>query len=309
MTAKAARRLLAAALCLPILAGCRREEPDAYGNFEATEVVVSSEVSGQLLRFAPQEGQRLSAGAVVGQVDTVVLLLQLQELSSQQGAAVTRTTEAEAQVGVLQAQLATALEEYGRTLRLFRAEAATARQLDTAERDVRVLREQIAGARAQTEATREEAQGARSRIEQVEEQVRRSRVVNPAAGTVLTTYVEAGEFVQTAQPLYRIANLDTLTLRAYVSEPQLAGLRIGGEARVSIDTGEKERATLPGRVSWISSQAEFTPTPIQTRDERATQVYAVKILVPNPNGALKIGMPGEVTFVAAGAPPAERSRP
>ncbi|HEX2189549.1 MAG TPA: HlyD family efflux transporter periplasmic adaptor subunit [Longimicrobiaceae bacterium] len=299
MIPRAIRRTLALPLCLAALAGCREEEPDAYGNFEADEVTVSAETAGQLLRFGAREGERLAAGAVVGLVDTVGLALQRRELASRQDAARTRTAEAEAQIGVLRAQLATAEEEHARTLRLFRAEAATAQQLNLAGGEVRVLRERIRAARAQTGAARGESGGAEARMEQVAEQIRRSRVVNPIAGTVLATYAGAGEWVQPGQPLYQVADLDTLTLRAYVSGAQLAGVRLGQRVRVRIDAGEGERAALPGRVSWISSRAEFTPTPIQTRDERVSQVYAVQVRVPNRGGVLKVGMPGEVEI----APP------
>jgi HlyD family secretion protein len=275
---------------------CRTDAPDAYGNFEATEVRTSAELSGQLLWFDAVEGASLAQGSAVGQVDTVALALQREELLARRGAARTRTAEAVAQVAVLQAQLLTAQDEYRRTLRLFQSEAATARQLNQAEGEVRVLRERIAAARAQTAGSQEETGGAEARIEQLSDQIRRGRVVNPLAGTVLATYVEAGEFVQRGQPLYTIAALDTLTLRAYVSGAQLAAVRIGAPARVRIDGPDGEPITLPGRIVWVSSRAEFTPTPIQTRDERTDQVYAVRIRVPNPGGAVKIGMPGEVVF-------------
>lgn len=277
------------------LAACGRDEPDAYGNFEATEVVVSAEASGQLVRFDPREGSRVAAGAVVGQIDTTTLALQREELVSRAGAAETRTTEAGAQVGVLRAQLATAQSEYARTLRLFRDEAATAQQLDRARGEVRVLEERIAAAQATSGTAREEVGGARARIAQVEEQIRRSAVINPAAGTVLTTYAERGEVVQAGQPLYKVADLDVMVLRAYVSGGQLPRLRTGQRVRVLVDSGEgEEMRALQGEVAWIASEAEFTPTPVQTRDERADLVYAVEVRVPNRDGALKIGMPGEL---------------
>jgi HlyD family secretion protein len=284
---------------LALAAGCRKEKPDAYGNFEADEVVVSAELGGRLLRFDAAEGQRLAAGAEVALVDTTSLALQREEITARRGASQARTGEAEAQTGVLVVQLATAEREYERTRRLYRAEAATAQQLDRAEGDVRVLRERIRAAQAQTGTAREEASGAESRLAQVREQIGRSRVVNPIAGTVLATYADAGEFVQPGGPLYKIADLDTLTLRAYVAGAQLAAVRVGGAVQVRIDTGRKQMATLPGRLSWVASEAEFTPTPIQTADERTDQVYAVKIRVPNRNGMLKIGMPGEVIIPGA----------
>jgi HlyD family secretion protein len=296
------RTLRIAALLLS-LAACQNAQPDAYGNFEAVEVVVSAEVGGQLERFDTAEGERLAAGVVVGSIDTTTAALQRQELLTQRGASAERGSQASAQTGVLEAQLATAERELARTQRLYTAEAATARQLDQAEGQVRVLREQIRAARAAAGAVREESAGAEARIAQLEEQIRRSRIVNPSAGTVLTTYAEPGEFVQPGRPLYKIADLDTLTLRVYVSGRQLAGLRLGEPVPVHVDSPEGGELALAGRIEWIASQAEFTPTPIQTRDERTTQVYAVKIRVPNPAGTAKIGMPADVVFGgSAGAP-------
>lgn len=282
------------------VAGCRKDEPDAYGNFEATEVVVSAEGSGRLLRFEPREGEPIAAGAVAALIDTTALALQTQELASQEAATRTRTREAEAQIGVLAAQLATAREEHARTLRLYRAEAATAQQLNVAEGEVRVLEERIQAARATTEAVREEVGGVRARTAQIQERIRRSQVLNPAAGTVLATYAEAGEFVQPGQPLYKVADLRELKLRAYVSGAQLAAVRVGQRVTVQVDGAEEgERLSFSGTVTWISSEAEFTPTPIQTREERTEQVYAVDVRVANPNGVLKIGMPGEVVLASA----------
>jgi HlyD family secretion protein len=283
-------------LCVCLLAGCREEKPDAYGNFEATEVVVSAEVGGQLLRFEPDEGERLAGGVLTALVDTGTQSLARQELVSQRAASATRVAEAQAQVRVLRAQLQTAREEYARTLRLFRAEAATAQELNRAEGEVRTLEQRIAAAEAAVGAVGQDVGSVDVRVAQAEDRIRKSRVVNPVAGTVLTTYAEAGEYVQPGQPLYKIANLDTLTLRAYVSGAQLPAVRIGAPVRVRVDRDGKELDELPGRVSWIAAQAEFTPTPIQTRDERTEQVYAIRVRVPNPAGRLKIGMPGEVVL-------------
>jgi HlyD family secretion protein len=265
-------------------------------------VVVSAEVAGRLLRFDPDEGDRLPAGALVGQIDTLSLALQRAELRALQRASGSRTSQAEAQIDVLRAQLATARDEHARIARLYEAEAATAQQLARSEGEVRVLEEQIRGARAQTTGAREEAGGAEARIARIDEQIARSRIMNPIAGTVLATYVEEGEFAQPGGPLYRIARLDTLTLRAYVSGGQLTRVVIGDEVRVQVDAGDGELRTVPGRVTWIASEAEFTPTPIQTREERTDLVYAVRIRVPNPDGAIKIGMPGEVFFGERSSP-------
>lgn len=285
--------LLASAL---IVTGCGDGEPDAYGHFEAREVVVSAEIGGTLLDFGAREGERLAAGEVVARIDTAGLTLQREEVVAQRRGSRTRTVEAEAQINVLRAQLPTAREEYARTLRLYQAEAATARQLNQAEGEVRVLEERIRAARAQAETVREDVGSLEARVGQIDERLERSRIRNPVDGTVLTTYVEAGEFVQPGMPLYRIADLETLTLRAYVSGGQLASVGIGERVEVRYDAGRDELGAVPGRVTWIASEAEFTPTPIQTREERTDQVYAVRISVPNPDGAIKIGMPGEVVF-------------
>ncbi|HYH83419.1 MAG TPA: HlyD family efflux transporter periplasmic adaptor subunit [Longimicrobium sp.] len=298
-----ARAALLAGLCATLLlAACGKEAPDAYGNFEAAEVVGAAETSGRLLRFDVREGETLAAGATVGLVDTTALSLQRQEIDAQRIATRTREVEAGAQVEVLRAQLATARVELARTRRLYRAEAATAQALNRAEGEVRVLEARIEAAAAQTVAVSEEAGGADARLAQIDERVSRSRLVNPTAGTVLTAYAEPGEFVQVGQPLYRIADLRTLTLRAYVSGDQLARVRIGQRVTVQVDAGRDSLVSVQGVTRWVATQAEFTPTPIQTRDERADQVYAVKIEVPNPGGMLKIGMPGEVLFPGAGAP-------
>lgn len=263
-------------------------------------MLVSAEGAGELIRFAPSEGQRLAPGEAVGLIDTTGLSLRRLELGSQQGGARARVAEAEQQIDVLRARLATAREEHARTLRLFRAEAATAQQLTRAEGDVRVLVERIEAARAQTGVAQQETGSVDARLRQIADEMRRRQVVNPIAGTVLTTYAEAGEFVQPGQPLYKVADLSTLTLRAYVSGAQLASVRIGGRVRVRVDGRDGELLPVPGTVTWVSPQAEFTPTPVQTREERTEQVYAVKIAVPNPRGVLKIGMPGEVVFATRG---------
>jgi len=277
-----------------VLSGCAEPEPDAYGNFEAREVVVAAEIAGRLVRFEAREGEQILAGAVVGETDTAELERRLEETLAQQRASVARAAEAAAQVEALEVQLATAQGEYQRTLRLYQAEAATARQLNQSEGEARTLARRVEAARAQAAAIREEGSAAEARIQQTREQIDRGQITNPERGTVLATYVEAGEFVQPGAPLYKVADLDSLTLRAYVSGAQLAGVRLGQTVQVQVDGEAGELRTVEGRVAWISSEAEFTPTPIQTREERTDQVYAVKIVVPNPDGLLKIGMPGEV---------------
>ena len=322
------------------MASCNRaEQPDAYGNVEADEVVVSSEVGGQLTTFTVEEGQTLAAGDKAGTVDPTQLTLQRGQASAQRDAAVSRVSEITNQVqalsaqrdalqaqrnagvaqrGALESQREIAQRNRERTQRLFAQQAATAQQLDQAERDDRVLQDQIkaqeeqieaqgrqvaaqaaqvAAAQQQQRTAQTQIAAADSQLAQLDDRIKRAAITNPSAGTVLVTYAKPGEVVQPGQPLYKIADVGTVDVRAYVSEPQLASVKIGKQARVNVDAGDKQRQTLTGTVSWVSTQAEFTPTPIQTRDERADLVYAVKIRVPNQNGVLKIGMPVDVEFV------------
>jgi HlyD family secretion protein len=296
------RARIAAAVALLAFTACRHAEaPDAYGNFEATETVVSAETPGALLWFTPMEGQQVAPGNLLGVIDTAQIALERAQARAQSAAGRSRVSESGRQVEVLAVQRDFAKRAYDRTRRLFAEHAATAQQLDQTEGEYRTLGQQINAARVQQQSAAGEARASDARVAQLTEQISRSRVVAPLPGTVLATYARKGEFVQPGQPLYKIANLDTLDLRAYVTGDQLAAVRLGQRATVHVDRGDGELAAIPGTVTWVPSTAEFTPTPVQTRDERADLVYAVKIRVPNQDGALKIGMPGDVSFGAASA--------
>ena len=242
---------------------------------------------------------------------------QIDVLAAQREAASAQRDAAKAQKAVLEAQYDVAKRAYERMRRLFDQQAATAQQLDQAERDYRMLEQQlkaqdeqiaaqehqVAAHRGQIDATRAQRQTATeqvtsidAQVARVDERIRKSQVRNPSAGTVLATYARAGEVVQAGQPLYKIANLAYVDVRAYVAETQLAQIHLGSDAEVAVDAGTGTLRTLPGTVTWISSQAEFTPTPIQTREERADLVYAIKIRVANDESLLKIGMPADVRF-------------
>lgn len=293
------RYLLLPSLAVLLASACNGgHKPDAYGTFEANEVVVSSQTSGQLLSFTPIEGAQIAKGTVVAVVDTAQLSLERSQMAAQRQATASRGNEVARQINALQIQRDVARRNYERTRRLFAEKAATAQQLDQAERDYRVLGAQIEAARAQQQSVASEMSSGHARVEQINDRIGRSHIANPETGTVLATFVRTGEIVQPGQPLYRIANLDTLTLRAYVSESQLHSIRLGQHVQVNVDSEKDKTTALAGTISWISDKAEFTPTPIQTRDERTDLVYAVKILVPNRGGALKIGMPADVTIAA-----------
>ena len=301
MRPTSSRRLTVLALIITAASCKKSTAPDAYGNFEADEVTVSSQASGELRSFTPAEGVHLAKGAVVGLVDTVQLGLELSQLLSTRDATASRVTAAQEQIGVLTAQVAIAKRVYERAQRLVDEKAGTAQQLDQAERDYKTLLAQIDAARAQRNSVASEMGASDARVAQIRDRLARSRVMNPLAGTVLSTFVKQGEVVQAGAPLYKIASLDSLTLRAYVSERQLTSLKLGQAVQVKVDRGNGSLLTAQGVISWIASKAEFTPTPIQTRDDRADLVYAIKVRVANPAGTLKIGMPADLALPSAAA--------
>ncbi len=290
------QRIAIGVLLVSVVACHRGKDPDAYGNFEADEVSVSAQASGQLTSFTPVEGAGLRVGEIVGVVDTTQLALERAQLVAQQQATAARVAEAGKQVEVYQAQLGIALRNYERMQRLFEEKAATAQQRDQAERDYRTLVAQIGAAKAQQQSVSRDATSSGARVAQINDQIAKSKVINPEAGTVLATYVKAGEVVQSGEPLYKIADVDTLILRAYITEKQLSAVKLGQQVQVHVDQGGGKLLSVAGTVRWISTKAEFTPTPVQTRDERADLVYAMKVYVPNPKGALKIGMPADLTL-------------
>jgi len=283
--------------------GCGGDEPDAYGNFEAEEVTVSAEVDGRLLRFDVREGEAVEAGVSAGLIDTLPTVLQLRELAARLVASSSATGQTRTEVAAITTELETARRDLARVERLYADSAATERQFDDARTRVAVLEDRLRGARRATEGS--EGQGAvvEAQIAQLQDRLARSRIVNPTTGTVLDTYARAGEFVRPGQPLYEVAALDTLTLRVYVDGGQLPAVGLGDAADVHVDDGAGGIRTLAGTVRWIASEAEFTPTPIQTREERTDLVYAVELRVPNPDGRLKIGMPADVTFASRPATP------
>lgn len=299
------RMILRAALAaaFPLAAACSDDgEPDAYGNFEAVEVVVAAQTAGPVARFLVEEGQQLAAGAVAAVIDTTPLALDRQQLSAQRAAVAARLAEVAEQIHVLEVQRDIATRAYERTRRLADQQAATAQQMDQAERDQRTVLAQLEAARAQQRSVGLEAEALAARVAQAADRLARGTVLNPVAGTVLATYTRAGEVVGPGQPLYKVAALDTLELRAYVSGAQLAAVRLGQAVEVRITQADGALRELPGTVSWIASQSEFTPTPVQTRDERTDLVYALKVRVANPDGVLKIGMPADLTFTLPQAP-------
>lgn len=289
---KKAHILITALLFGTLLSCSNSEKADGYGNFEATEITISSEANGKLEFLNLEEGQVLEKGTIVGLVDTLQLYLNKQQLFASKETAASKSGGVWSQVSVLNQQLQTAKTEQQRIQNMFNENAATQRQLDQANSQVDVLKKQIQNVETQNSPIVNEVKSIGAKVAQIEEQIENSKITNPINGTVLTKYAEPDEIVSFGKPLYKIADLDEMTLRVYVSETQLPNIKIGQEVTIKIDSSE-EMKNYKGSISWISASAEFTPKIIQTKEERVNLVYAVKVIVKN-DGSLKIGMPAEM---------------
>lgn len=295
------------------ISACNSKEikPDATGTFEADEVVVSSELAGRVINFNVKEGARLTKDSSVGYLDAEGIVLQKEQVIASMQALNQKTMDVSPQITLLQEQLAVQdlrlknlQHEKQRIDNLVKADAATKKQLDditsqveVAAREMAVIRQQISvqknNVSTQNRTVLSETAPLQKRIEQLDDQLKRARILNPVTGTVLTKYAEAGEIVSAGKALYKIADLSSLNLRAYITGTQLPQIKLNQQVTVLIDDSNKKYREYPGIITWISDKAEFTPKTIQTREERANLVYAVKIAVKN-DGYLKIGMYGEV---------------
>lgn len=287
-------------VCVAMSSCTAAPEADANGNFEAVEVLVSADCNGRLLEFNIEEGSSLRCGEIVGWIDTMQLVYQRDELKAQIAVLRAQLPEKDKQLDVTREQLAKVQHEIKRYKALVQADASTAQVLDNMEYDARVLDNQIAAESStldiQTRTLLAQMQPLRERILAVQDRIDNAYVVNPIQGRVLAKYAEQHELAAIGKPLYKIANLDTLILRAYVEEPQLSSIKLGQRVRVEIDSlGHSGSSSMSGTIGWIADKAEFTPKVIQTKSERANLVYAIKIYVPN-SGVLKIGMPAGVFF-------------
>lgn len=285
--------ILISTFLLGTLLSCTNgEKADGYGNFEATEIIVSSEANGKLEFLNLEEGQIIEKGAVIALVDTLQLYLNKQQLLASKETVASKSGGVWSQVSVLNEQLQTAKLEQQRIQKMFADKAATQRQLDVANSQADVLKKQIQSVETQNAPIVNEVKTIEAKVAQINDQIVKSKIANPITGTVLTKFAEPGEIVSFGKPLYKIANMEEMTLRVYVSETQLANIKIGQQVTVKIDSGE-EMKDYVGSISWISASAEFTPKIIQTKEERVNLVYAVKVIVKN-DGSLKIGMPAEM---------------
>lgn len=289
-------RLLLISL-LAIAAGCsnNKNEADAYGNFEATEVIISSETSGKIVQFNPAEGTMLEKGDLIAVVDTTIPVLQTAEINASMKSVRTRISSVNAQNEIFRQQIENLNVNIKRISNMLKDEAATQKQYDDLTGQVAVLQKQITANNTQKESVTAELAVLESKKATLNEQIRRSCVRSPLSGTIIEKYSEAGEITTTGKPLVKIADLSVITLKVYVSGGQLGKVKTGQACKVRIDDGEKGYREFDGTIRYISEKAEFTPKIIQTKEERVTMVYAVEIAVPN-DGALKSGMPGEAIF-------------
>ena len=296
-----------------LIISCNRSESDfdASGTFEADETIVSSEMPGKILSFNVEEGMRLPKDSIVGSVDATNIDLQQQQVEASIHALNEKTANVNPQVELLQNQLAVQqsqldnlLHERTRIENLLKSDAATPKQLDDINSQIDVVKKSMAVTQQQINVKKNdiatqnrsilsEAEPLKKRVAQLQDQQQRANIVNPVTGTVITKYAEAGEITSSGKALYKIADLSELNLRAYVTGVQLPAIKLGQQVKVMIDQGEKKYKEYTGNIIWISDKAEFTPKTIQTKEERANLVYAIKVKVKN-DGFLKIGMYGEV---------------
>lgn len=290
-----------------------KNDYDASGNFEADEVIVSAQQNGVLLSYSVKEGNQLQAGDKIGQID--VKVVELQKLQTEASiAALSEKTAApndqaelvHRQLEVQQSQLTQQLREKTRTENLVEADAATRKQLDDINAAIDQLKKQIAvteqqlklntyNTNVQNRSILSEKAPMERASEQLQEQINKGQIINPVTGTVLVSYALQGEMQVVGKPLYKIANTDTLKLKAYITGAQLPQIKVGQQVKVRIDNGKDNYKEYPGTITWVSAKSEFSPKTIQTKDERANLVYAIKVRVKN-DGYLKIGMYGEVLF-------------
>lgn len=284
------------AVAILLLTACNNDRniSDAYGNFESIPVMVAGQGQGQLVAFSVEEGQHLKQAEKVGVIDTVQIHLQREQLRTSMAVLNTRIQTVDAQIRSQQVQLANLQRELDRIEKLREDGAATEKQQDDLEGSIALVQAQISVQETQRSTIAAERKSIQAQAAQLDEQITRSIVTNPSPGVVLQKYKQEGEIVAPGQILYKIAPLDRLNLRAYISGRQLSQAKIGQQVTVRFD-GSNGIEEIPGKITWIASEAEFTPRIIQTRDERVNLVYAMKVEVKN-DGRLKIGMPGEVKF-------------
>ena len=274
-------------------------EFDATGNFEADEVIISAEASGKIIRLDIEEGTELKSQSVIGLIDTTQLYLKKKQLDYSIRAVTAKQPNSTIQLAAIQEQIETARREKKRVENLLKDDAATQKQLDDLNAQLDLLQRQHAATQSTLNITKQSLQSEtlplQAQLEQVQDQIKKSQIINPINGTVLTLFAKQNEVVNPGKALYKIADLSTIILRAYISGNQLSQIKLGQSVTVLVDATDGKYKKYTGTITWVSDKAEFTPKTIQTKEERANLVYAIKIDVKN-DGYLKLGMYGEVKF-------------
>lgn len=284
-----------------LLTGCGNgnDKFDASGTFESEEVIISSEAIGKLIRFDIEEGATIKQNQLVGVVDTIQLFLKKKQLEASIKAVLSKQPDVAIQLATIQKQIETTTTEKNRIENLVKSNAAATKQLDDVNAQLDLLNKQYNAVKSNLTITKQGMQSEtfplQAQIEQIEDQINKSKIKNPVDGTVLTRYAKQNEVTANGKALYKIANLSIMTLRAYINGNQLGEVKLNQKVKVFVDKGNGEQKEMNGEIYWVSSKAEFTPKTIQTKDERANLVYAIKVKVTN-DGYLKIGMYGEVKF-------------
>ena len=284
-----------------VLGACtsQEEQYDASGIFETTEVIVSAKGTGELQSFQVEEGQAVRQGEVLGWIDTLQLSLKDRQLAASLLATESKRLDEKRQVAHLRQQIENLQREKERFTTLLNAKATTAKQVDDIDYQIKVLQNQLVATQEQINSSNSslsrQSESIQAQRAQMEDQIRNAMISSPITGTVLTKYAEQGEFAVPGKALFKVADVSQMKLRAYITADQLTQLQIGQAVAVYADRGITDRKRYAGRVVWIADKAEFTPKTIQTRNERANLVYAVKIAVEN-DGSIKRGMYGEVRF-------------
>ncbi|MDB9781548.1 HlyD family efflux transporter periplasmic adaptor subunit [bacterium] len=268
------------------------EKADGYGNFEATEITISAENNGKLMQFNLVEGDVLQKEQFIGYIDTIQLSLKREQLEVSKAVISSKSKGVLSQIAVLNSKLKTANTNKIRTKNLIKDNAGTQKQLDDILGEIDVIKNQIRSVEIQNAPVVNELKAIDVQLKQIDDHIKKSKIINPINGTVLAKYAEPNEITAFGKPLYKIADLSTMQLRVYISETQLANIKIGEDVTVKIDDLDAMKS-YKGKISWVASEAEFTPKIIQTKEERVALVYAVKIDVKN-DGSLKIGMPAEL---------------
>jgi HlyD family secretion protein len=278
------------------MASCNRngDRADAYGNFEVEETTISSQAGGELLQFDIEEGDLLKPGQVIGIVDSTTLVIQKSEIMANIASVKVNRSNVAAQKRVLETEMKNLKRELNRVKRLIESEAATQKQLDDLEGNIEVLKSKTQALNSQYAVINAQVKALHAKIALIDDQIRRCIITNPSNGLVLTKLARKNELVIPGRPLYKIADMQKVYLKAYISETQLSTIKQGQQVTVSIDYQDSTKE-MSGVITWVSSESEFTPKIIQTKEERVNLVYGIKVAVDN-DGYLKLGMPGEINF-------------